>query len=154
MAAKGMFSSLTACFQCSSVGKESTCNVGDLGSIPGSGRAPGKINWQPTPVFLPGESHRQRSLAGYSPQGRKSRTRLSALSHAHLGNHPSLPFTFPFLLNKLHILSSDTIHHHYLVSNLHQYSSSLQTHVLHYFITNFIIHYLWPANVPPKAPIQ
>ena len=23
--------------------------------------------WQPTPVFLPEESHRQRSLAGYSP---------------------------------------------------------------------------------------
>ena len=33
--------------------------------------------WQPTPVFLPGESHGQRSLAGYSPQGRKSRTQLS-----------------------------------------------------------------------------
>ena len=27
--------------------------------------------WQPTPVFLPGESHRGRSLVGYSPQGRK-----------------------------------------------------------------------------------
>ena len=27
--------------------------------------------WQPTPVFLPGESHGQRSLAGYSPWGRK-----------------------------------------------------------------------------------
>ena len=27
--------------------------------------------WQPTPVFLPGESHGQRSLAGYSPQGCK-----------------------------------------------------------------------------------
>ena len=27
--------------------------------------------WQPTPVFLLGESHGQRSLAGYSPQGRK-----------------------------------------------------------------------------------
>ena len=27
--------------------------------------------WQSTPVFLPGESHGQRSLAGYSPQGRK-----------------------------------------------------------------------------------
>ena len=26
---------------------------------------------QPTPVFLPGESHGQRSLAGYSPRGRK-----------------------------------------------------------------------------------
>ena len=27
--------------------------------------------WQPTPVFLPGESHGQRSLAGYSPPGSK-----------------------------------------------------------------------------------
>ena len=34
-----------------------------------------KISWrrkqQPTPVFLPGQSHEQRSLAGYSPWGRK-----------------------------------------------------------------------------------
>ena len=28
--------------------------------------------WQPTPVFLPGESHEQRSLVGYSTWGRKS----------------------------------------------------------------------------------
>ena len=27
--------------------------------------------WQPTQVFLPGQSHGQRSLVGYSPQGRK-----------------------------------------------------------------------------------
>ena len=27
--------------------------------------------WQPTPVFLPGESHGQRSLVGYSPKGHK-----------------------------------------------------------------------------------
>ena len=27
--------------------------------------------WQPTPVFLPGESHGQRNLADYSPKGRK-----------------------------------------------------------------------------------
>ena len=33
--------------------------------------------WQPTSVFLPGESHGQRSLADYSPWGRNSRTRLS-----------------------------------------------------------------------------
>ena len=31
---------------------------------------PWKRKWQPTLVFLPGKSHRQRSLAGYSPQGR------------------------------------------------------------------------------------
>ena len=30
--------------------------------------------WQPTPVFLPGEFHGQRSLAGYSTQVTKSRT--------------------------------------------------------------------------------
>ena len=33
--------------------------------------------WQPTPVFLPGESHGQRSLAGYSAWGHKSQTQLS-----------------------------------------------------------------------------
>ena len=31
---------------------------------------PWRREWQPTPVFLPGESHGQRSLAGYSPWGR------------------------------------------------------------------------------------
>ena len=49
-------------------GKESACNAGDLGSIPGSGRSPGEGNgWLSTPVFLPGEFRGQRSLAGYSP---------------------------------------------------------------------------------------
>ena len=46
-------------------GKESTCNAGDLGSIPGLGKSPGGRAWQPIPVFLPGESHGQRRLAGY-----------------------------------------------------------------------------------------
>ena len=32
---------------------------------------PWKRKWQPTPVVLPGKSHGQRSLAGYSPWGRK-----------------------------------------------------------------------------------
>ena len=32
--------------------------------------------WQHTPVFLPGESHGQRSLAGYSPQGQKESIEL------------------------------------------------------------------------------
>ena len=39
----------------------------DVDSIPGSGRFPGEGKWQSTPVFLPGKSHEQRSLAGYSP---------------------------------------------------------------------------------------
>ena len=52
-------------------GKASARNAGDLGSIPGSGRSPGEGNGSPFPVFLPGESHGQRSLVGYSPQGCK-----------------------------------------------------------------------------------
>ena len=118
-------------FPNSLVGKQSACNAGDLGSIPGSGRSAGegigyplqcslsqcgyvltsnycqfglpsqlsqlrnclqcrrprfyswvrkipwRRAWQPTPVFLPGESHAQRSLVGCSPWGCKSRTRLS-----------------------------------------------------------------------------
>jgi len=34
-------------FPCSSDGKESACNAGDLGSIPGSGRSPGELNGNP-----------------------------------------------------------------------------------------------------------
>ena len=38
-------------------GKESACNAEDLGSIPGLGRSWRRV-WQPTVVFLPGESPR------------------------------------------------------------------------------------------------
>ena len=62
-------------FSGSSDGKESACNTGDLGSIPRLGRPhpppTQKRKWQPTPVFLPGKSHGQRSLAGYSAWGHK-----------------------------------------------------------------------------------
>ena len=45
----------------------------DLSLIPGLGRSPIERNGNPTPVFLPGESHGQKSLAGYSPQCRRVR---------------------------------------------------------------------------------
>ena len=51
--------------------KESACSAGGPGSIPGLGRSPWRREWEPTPVFLPGEFHRQRSLVGYSPWGCK-----------------------------------------------------------------------------------
>ena len=51
--------------------RESACNAGDPGSVPGSGRFPWRKEWQPTPVFLPGESHGQRSLGGFNPRGFK-----------------------------------------------------------------------------------
>ena len=65
----------------------------DMGLIPGSGRSPGGGKWQPTPVFLSGISHRQRSLAGYSPWGRKeSDTTEHACRRGWMGfTSPSLP---------------------------------------------------------------
>ena len=53
--------------------KNPPADVGDMGLIPGLGRSPGWRAWQPTPVFLPGESQGQRSLAGYSPWGHRVR---------------------------------------------------------------------------------
>ena len=52
-------------------GKESTCNVGDLGLVSGLGKILWRKKWQPIPAFLPGEVHGQRSLVGFSPQGCK-----------------------------------------------------------------------------------
>ena len=58
--------------------------------------------WQPTPVLLPGESHGQRSLLGYSPQGRKESDRTEWLRipsctliqfHDTLSAHLSCLFT-------------------------------------------------------------
>ena len=41
------------------------------GFDPWVGKIPWRRKWQPTPVRLPGESHGQRSLAGYSPRGHR-----------------------------------------------------------------------------------
>ena len=58
--------SLTLGFPKSSVGKESACNVGDLGWRPGFDPWVGNIPWRrerlPTPVFWPGEFHGLRSM--------------------------------------------------------------------------------------------
>ena len=55
------------------MGKESACNAGDagdMGLIPGLGRSPGEGHGNPL-LFLPGESHGERSLTGFSPWGHK-----------------------------------------------------------------------------------
>ena len=48
-------------------------------------KIPCKRAWQPTPVFLPGESNGQRSLAGYSPWDHKELniTEVTAYTHTH-----------------------------------------------------------------------
>ena len=59
------------CFPGGSEGKEYTCSVGDLGSIPGLGRCPGGGHGNPLQYSCLENPHGQRSLAGYSPLGHK-----------------------------------------------------------------------------------
>ena len=51
--------------------KESTCNVGDLGLIPGLGRSPEEGNGNPLQYSCLENPHGQRNLAGYSSWGHK-----------------------------------------------------------------------------------
>ena len=60
-------------------------------------KIPWRRKWQPTPVFLPGESHGWRSLVGYSPWGTKSQTRLS-----------NFTFTFTFTATMESIVEKKT----------------------------------------------
>ena len=55
-------------------------------SIPQLERSPGGRIWQPTPVVLSGKSHRQRSLAGYSPWGQRESDMTEQLSKHYILN--------------------------------------------------------------------
>ena len=67
---------------------------------PWVGRIPWRREWQPTPVFLPGEFHGHRSLVGYSPWGHKDWHDWVTFTHSNnlliseifcqtpLGRHP------------------------------------------------------------------
>ena len=58
-------------------GKESACNVVDLDLIPRLGRSPGGGHENPFHYSCLENPHGQKSLAGYSPWGSQSQTRLS-----------------------------------------------------------------------------
>ena len=60
-----------------------TRDTRDTGLIPGLGRSPGEGNGNPTPVFLSGKSHGQRSLSGYSPWTHKESDTTQRLTHTH-----------------------------------------------------------------------
>ena len=50
---------------------------------------PWRRKWQPTPVLLPGESHSQRNLAGYSPWGHKELDMTELCTDKRITAHPS-----------------------------------------------------------------
>ena len=58
-------------FSAGSDGKVSCLQCGRPGFDPWGGKILWRRKWQPTPVLLPGKSHGQRSVVGYSPRGHK-----------------------------------------------------------------------------------
>ena len=62
------------------------------------GKIPWRRAWQPIPVFLPGESHGQRSLAGYSPRGH---TELDTAEKAYTADK-NTPSCTPMIWHCLH----------------------------------------------------
>ena len=74
-------------FASGSDSKESTCNVENLGLIPGLGRSPGGGYGNPLEYSCLENPHGQRSLAGYSPWGPKETDTAEppSLLHFHWG---------------------------------------------------------------------
>ena len=69
--------------------KNPPSNAGDTGyrdSVPGSRRFRWRRKWQPTPVFLPEESHGHRSLVGYSTWGHKESDMTERRSNNNIVN--------------------------------------------------------------------
>ena len=62
------------------VGKESACNEGDLGLIPGLGRSPGGGHGNPLQYPCLENPHGQRSLVGYSSWGHRESDMTERLS--------------------------------------------------------------------------
>ena len=104
-------------------------DIGNAGSISRSGRGkiPWSRKWKPTPVLLPGKSHGQRSLVGYSPWGSEldmtkqlssiqslSRVQLSATSWT-AARQPSVSITNSRSLLKLMSIESVTPSNHLIL---------------------------------------
>ena len=63
-------------------GKELACQCRRHGFDPWAKKIPRRRKWQPTPIFLPGTFHGQRTLAGYSSWGRKESYTTEGLNHS------------------------------------------------------------------------
>ena len=70
--------------------KASAYNAGDPGSVPGLGRSSGEGN-----VLLPGKSHGQRRVVGYSPWGRKESDTTERLHFTNANINQNMKHTPP-----------------------------------------------------------
>ena len=99
----------------------STGDIRDTDLIPGSGRSLGEGNWQPTPVFLSGEAHGQRSLLGYSPWGRKELDTTEQLTLSFSKRVDNEGLTVGFALSPTWAQRGPRLYVYHNVSHLHTF---------------------------------
>ena len=73
-------------------------------NLPRFRKIPWRMVWQPTPVFLPGKSHGQRRLAGYSPWGLKRVGHDLVTKQQALGNCSFHPGCHIYVYNVIHYI--------------------------------------------------
>ena len=83
-------------------GKEFACQWRRCGFNPWSEKISWRGKWQPTLVFLPGKSHGQRSLAGYSPRSQKK------AGHDLATKNKSLPYAWTGAKPQAKLVNEDT----------------------------------------------
>ena len=97
-------------------GRESTCRCRRRKRCifhPRVGKVPWRRAWQPTPVFLPGESHGQRSLAGYSPRSRKESDMTEVTEHTDTLCGSSKCFTCTHVIVTQKAQQTQTVQHRF-----------------------------------------
>ena len=105
------------------IGRESTCHCWNHmrhGFNPWIRKIPWRTEWQPAPVFWPGEYHGQRSLVGYSAWC-----------------HKSIPH------NWAHIKTHRAVHQGELILLFIKLKNKSRTWLSHWITTNFKIKQLW-----------
>ena len=93
-------------------GKEPACRHRRCEFDPWVRKIPWRREWQPTPVFLPGESRSQRSLAGYSPCGDKALDTFEETLHTYTGCLLPPPPTAPAAMAPHQLLRQEAPHTH------------------------------------------
>ena len=109
-----------------------------VGKIPKLGRSPGGKHGQPTPVSLPGESHGQRILAGYSPWGPKTQHAYIPEFHWNPSNSKHIILIINLNRKKISILKGYECS--YKVDQL--LFTNIQLKGIHFVLTNILSFHL------------